>query len=171
MATTADKHHGRQQTFIFMGVSGCGKSTIGRDFAAAIGGAFLDGDDFHPPANIDKMSNSIPLTDTDRAGWIAALREAILGAESDRLCVACSALKRIHREMLRDGCPNLTFIYLHGSRELLASRLAERSGHFMPPGLLDSQLADLEPPTGATRVEISSTPEEIVRSLRANFAL
>ena len=170
--TSADHNNpDRQHTFIFMGVSGCGKSTIGRDFAAAIGGAFLDGDDFHPPANIDKMSNSIPLNDADRAGWIAALRDAILGADSDLLCVACSALKRIHREMLRDGCPNLTFIYLHGSRELLASRHAGRSGHFMPPGLLDSQLADLEPPTNAMRIEISSPPEEIVRSLRANFAL
>jgi gluconokinase len=160
-----------RRTFIFMGVSGCGKSTIGRAFAEATGGSFLDGDDFHPPANVEKMSSGIPLEDGDRDAWIAALADAIQSSEAAVLCIACSALKRRHRDMLRRTAGALTFIYLHGSRELLAERLAERRGHFMPPGLLDSQLADLEPPTDAFRVEISPSPDEIIVSLRENFGL
>lgn len=171
MPTMAARRDEDRRIFVFMGVSGCGKSTVGRAFASAIGGVFLDGDDFHPPANIEKMSNLIPLTDADRAGWITALRDAILATEARHVCVACSALKKVHRAMLRDGCPSLTFIYLHGSKELLATRVAGRSGHFMPPGLLDSQLADLEPPTDAVRVDISSQPAQIVTSLRRKFAL
>ena len=154
-----------------MGVSGCGKSTVARAFAEATGGCYLDGDDFHPPENIEKLSRSIPLNDDDRDGWIAALRMAIGDSDSDVLCLACSALKRRHRAALRDVPGALAFVYLHGSRELLAERLAGRRGHFMPPGLLDSQLADLETPRDAVRVEISASPVEIVADLREKLGL
>jgi carbohydrate kinase (thermoresistant glucokinase family) len=160
-----------RRSFVLMGVSGCGKSTIGQSLAAATGGTFLDADHFHPPANIEKMSRGIPLDDADRAGWIEALRDAIRDADAALLFVACSALKRKHRSVLREASPTLTFIYLHGSKELLARRIAERSDHFMPPGLLDSQLADLEAPTGATLVDISPAPDEIVASICKKFGL
>lgn len=155
-----------------MGVSGCGKTTIGRGFAEATGGRFLDGDDFHPPANVEKMRQAIPLDDSDRAGWIESLRGAIAGAGEDAiLCVACSALKQKHREALRAAGGEITIIYLHGSRELLGKRLAGRRGHFMAPELLDSQIADLEEPGNVVRVEISDPPEVIIARLREKFGL
>ncbi|MFT4547566.1 MAG: gluconokinase [Pseudoalteromonas tetraodonis] len=160
-----------RKTFIFMGVSGCGKSTIARAFAETSGGDFLDGDDFHPPANIEKMSSGIPLDDDDRVAWLAAITDAINHSAKAILCFACSALKKKHRDLLRQASGEITFIYLHGSRELLLQRHAERSGHFMPAMLLDSQLADLETPTQAHRIDITASPEEIIAGLRAQFAL
>ena len=158
-------------TFVFMGVSGCGKTTIASAFAKATGGHFIDGDDFHPPANVEKMRHAIPLDDSDRAGWIESLRDAIAGSDDDILCVACSALKKKHRDALRRAGGGVTFIHLHGPRELLAERLAERRGHFMPPGLLESQLADLEPPEDALALDISAPPEVLLAELRKKFAL
>ena len=156
---------------VLMGVSGRGKSTVGHALAETTGGTFLDGDDFHPPANIEKMSRGVPLDDDDRAGWIEALRDAIRDSGAPLLFVACSALREKHRDILRSGCPTLTFIYLHGSKELLASRLAQRSDHFMPPGLLDSQLGDLEAPADAFRVDVSPAPREIAAAICKKFGL
>lgn len=160
-----------QQTLIFMGVSGCGKSTIGRSFAEATGGEFLDGDDFHPPANIEKMSSGEPLDDSDRVEWLSAITKAISESAAEVLCFACSALKKKHRDQLRQAPGEVDFIYLHGSRELLEERHAARSGHFMPPSLLDSQLADLERPANALQVEIADTPEQILAQVRRHFGL
>lgn len=154
-----------------MGVSGCGKSTIAGAFAAAIGGEFLDGDDFHPPANIEKMRAGIPLDDHDRAGWLGAIREGIAGSDARVVCVACSALKAAHREVLRGAGGAVEFIHLQGSRELLSGRLAARTGHFMPAQLLDSQLATLEPPADATQIDVAAPPGQIVGLLREKFGL
>lgn len=156
---------------IFMGVSGCGKSTIAGGFARARGGEFLDGDDFHPPANVEKMSAGIPLDDRDRAGWLAAVRDAIDRSGAGLVCVACSALKKAYRDVLRGARAEVQFVYLHGTRELLQQRLDSRRGHFMPPGLLDSQLEALEEPNHATTVDIAATPEEIVAQLQEQFRL
>ena len=130
--------------YVVMGVSGCGKSLIGADFAAATGARFIDGDDLHPQANIDKMRRGDPLDDKDRAPWLAKVGAALA---TDNTVIACSALKRSYRDQIRDtaGAP-VTFLFLRGARETLLDRMASRPGHFMPPSLLDSQLATLEPP-------------------------
>ncbi|HEX8405046.1 MAG TPA: gluconokinase [Duganella sp.] len=136
--------------WVIMGVSGCGKSSVGEQLAAALNVAYLEGDDYHSPANVAKMSAGEPLTDADRAGWLEALRGEIESARERNagLVLSCSALKQRYRDVLRGGDPHLHFAHLHGSRELLASRMATRNGHYMPPSLLDSQLASLEPLQG-----------------------
>ena len=130
---------------VVMGVSGCGKSTVGRLLAQARGATFLDGDDFHPPENVARMAAGMALTDADRQGWLIALsaRLAQASAAGEGVVLSCSALKRRYRDMLRQGAPDLRLVYLHGSRELLAARMAARSDHYMPASLLDSQLATL----------------------------
>ena len=159
------------RTLIIMGVSGCGKSLLGAMLAKELGGQFDDGDDFHPPANKAKMSAKTPLTDEDRWPWLQILRERILEmrAQTSWHVLACSALKRKYRELLRgdDSDKELQFVYMRGSKELIASRLNARKGHFFQPALLDSQFAALEEPeTGeAIVVDISGTPEEIVQSV------
>ncbi len=137
--------------FIIMGVSGCGKSHLGRALTATLPNAiFLEGDEFHPAANIAKMAAGVPLTDADRAGWLDDLGRAIAHARQTQLTIAsCSALRRAYRERLLALSPGLHFVYLHGERPLLLERLQTRT-HFMPPSLLDSQLATLEPPDPAT---------------------
>ena len=129
-----------------MGVSGCGKSEVGMRLAQALGARFIEGDSFHPPENLAKMATGQPLDDADRAGWLRALRAAIVRAwkEGDQVVLACSALKRSYRDVLRGDCGDLRFIHLHGDHGLIAQRMAARTGHFMPPALLDSQLRDLE---------------------------
>jgi gluconokinase len=162
-------------TLIVMGVSGCGKSRIGSILAEALGGQFDDGDDFHPPANKEKMSARIPLTDEDRWPWLEILRGRILEmrAQTPWHVLACSALKRAYRDVLRgdDTTEKLQFVYLRGSKELIASRLNARKGHFMPPGLLDSQFTTLEEPGAEEAIvtDISGTPEEIVQSVLATL--
>lgn len=144
-----------------MGVSGTGKSTVGRGLAETLGIPFVEGDDLHPPANVAKMAAGIPLTDTDRAPWLDRV-----AAELDRsVVITCSALKRSYRDRLRAAAPELVLVYLHGSPELLASRMAQRDGHFMPPSLLESQLATLEEPSAdedAIPVDVELRPDEIV---------
>lgn len=146
---------------VVMGVSGTGKSTIGLALADALGLPFLEGDDLHPDTNIAKMAAGIPLTDADRWPWLDAI-----AAELDHPVVAaCSALKRSYRDKLRASAPDLVFVYLHGTPELLASRMARRDGHFMPTALLASQLATLEEPAsdeGAIPVNVALRPDEIV---------
>ncbi len=152
---------------IMMGVSGSGKSTIADRLAQRIGWRSVDGDKFHPASNIAKMSAGHPLTDEDRWPWLKAI-----AAEIDRSCkagekavIACSALKRSYREILVHGRGDVRIVYLDGSKQLIAERLARRKGHFMPPGLLDSQFKTLEPPDESEHpvtVSIDRTPDEIV---------
>jgi gluconokinase len=131
---------------VVMGVCGSGKTSVGEKLGARLGVPFRDADEFHPPANIAKMSSGVPLDDNDRWPWLDAIGAAIHGTKGG-VVIACSGLKRIYRERIKmaAGRP-VTFVYLEGSRATLAGRLGGRRGHFMPPSLLDSQLAILEPP-------------------------
>lgn len=149
---------------VVMGVSGSGKTTVGRMLAARLAWPFAEGDDFHPPANIDKMASGHPLTDEDRWPWLAAIGrwidERIEAAEDG--VVTCSALKRSYRDVLRR--PEVAFVHLTGDRAAIAERVAARHGHFMPAALLDSQLATLEPPDADERVipvDLALPPSEI----------
>jgi gluconokinase len=149
---------------VVMGVSGTGKSTVGRALADALGVPFVEGDDLHPPANVAKMAAGIPLTDADRAPWLDLVAARLAGTPA---VVACSALRRIYRDRLRSEAPDLALVFLHGTREVLAARMTERPGHFMPTSLLDSQLATLEPPApdeNALAMDVVLTPAEIVAS-------
>lgn len=134
--------------FVVMGAAGAGKTLIGSRLAGMLDVDFVDGDDHHPPANVAKMAAGIPLTDEDRAGWLRALaaRLAEAHASDTGLVVACSALRRAYRDVLREGDPDVRFIYLEAEKPLLAMRVGRRRSHFMPPTLVESQLATLEPP-------------------------
>lgn len=137
---------GAAQHIVVMGVSGAGKSTTGEALARRLGWPFVEGDSFHPPANVEKMHAGIPLTDADREPWLRALaaelgRFQALGQSS---VMGCSSLRRSYRDILRSGAPRVRFLHVHGSRELLADRLGHREGHFFPAKLLDSQLTTLE---------------------------
>lgn len=131
-----------------MGVSGCGKSTLARALAGALAVDFVEGDDLHPPANVQRMRAGIPLTDADREDWLAAIGRRLgeAHAQGRGIVVACSALKRRYRDQLRRHAPGLRLVHLHGDASLLAERLTLRSGHYMPPSLLPSQLEALELP-------------------------
>ena len=150
---------------IVMGVSGCGKSSIGLKISDALGMQFIEGDQLHPASNVEKMSKGIPLTDDDRMPWLDLIGQT-MKASLDRgqgVIVSCSALKRIYRDRLRKAVNGkLCFVYLSGSKELLTKRMGERKGHFMPASLLESQLATLEVPTGelgVVTVDIDNTIE------------
>ncbi len=138
---------GGTQHIVVMGVSGCGKTTVGEGLAAALGWPFDEGDRYHPAANVAKMSAHVPLTDEDRWPWLRALAGLIAAHErkGESSVLACSSLKRAYRDLLRTGAPRVRFLHLHGSFEVLADRLAGRRGHFFPPDLLRSQFATLEP--------------------------
>jgi gluconokinase len=155
----------KPKTLIIMGVSGCGKSSIGAQLAQSIGGTFADADDFHPPANLEKMANGIPLTDTDRSPWLQTLRHQIVTHQttSSPYILACSALKQHYRNILRgnDTPETVQFVYLKGSKILIRQRMEARE-HFMPSTLLDSQFETLEEPTDAIVVDIQLTPDEII---------
>jgi gluconokinase len=155
-----------------MGVSGSGKSTVGTALARALGVDFVEGDEYHPAENVERMARGIPLTDEDRAGWLRALAMRIREAKDagTGLVMTCSALKRSYRNVLRAEADELRFVFLRGPRALIAERLASRRGHFMPPSLLDSQLAALEEPTpdeDAWACDIRQTPHELVAALVA----
>lgn len=134
---------------IVMGVSGCGKSTIGQQLANRLGCAFYDADDFHPPANVVKMGQGIPLTDADRQPWLARLQALIATeqAQGHTAVLACSALKQAYRQQLRAQQNQVRFIYLAGTFELILTRLQARQGHYMKSDLLQSQFDALEEPT------------------------
>ena len=155
---------------VVMGVSGSGKTTIAALLAGRLGWEYGDADDFHSPANVAKMHGGTPLTDEDRWPWlraIAAWIDATRGAGRHGV-VACSALKRAYRDILVGDRPDVRLIYLQGSKELIGQRQAARQGHFMPPGLLDSQFAALEEPGPDERPIVASVeprPQEVVRDL------
>jgi gluconokinase len=158
---------------VLMGVSGSGKTTIGRILAGKLGWAFVDADDFHPAANVQKMHRGEPLTDEDRRPWLAALRQHIDDAceRNENLVLACSALKHAYQDYLREDEPGcVRYVYLEGSEELIRTRLAQRHGHFMPSSLLHSQFETLEPPSDALRIDVTPTPEEIAEQIRKLLA-
>ncbi|WP_125609546.1 gluconokinase [Specibacter cremeus] len=130
---------------VVMGVSGSGKSTIGALVADAMNAPFLDGDSLHPLANIQKMAAGTPLTDEDRWPWLSIIGDELAGAGPAGVVIACSALRRSYRDAIRAKAPDTIFLHLDGTVEVLGARLEGRSGHFMPPALLESQLATLEP--------------------------
>jgi len=150
-----------------MGVSGSGKSTVGERLAERLHWAFRDGDSFHPPENVAKMRSGTPLTDEDRRPWLLTIQvymraENAAGRSS---VIACSALKDSHRRLLLQGDPGVQFAHLHGSKELIASRLQERRGHFMPSTLLDSQFATLERPDDIPTFDVAASPDELTEQI------
>jgi gluconokinase len=160
---------------VVMGVSGSGKSTLADRLAARLGWRYEDGDKFHPPSNVAKMSAGHPLTDEDRWPWLRAIADEI-----DRVCetgqravIACSALKRAYREILVHGRNDVRIVFLNGTQDLIEERLAARTGHFMPPGLLTSQFRTLEPPqlnerpiTVSIDASVEAIVDDIVRQLK-----
>ena len=157
---------------IVMGVTGSGKTSVGRLLAQQLGCEFADADDFHPSANVEKISHGIPLTDEDRAPWLERLRIQITNwiVTGQNAVLACSALKRTYRQELSVG-PEVRFVYLKGSPGLIAQRLRLRRGHFADEKILASQFADLEEPEAAVTVDISQTPEKIVAEIRERLGL
>ncbi|MBX9395811.1 gluconokinase [Streptomyces sp. TRM72054] len=160
---------------VVMGVAGTGKTTIGPLLAARLGVPYAEGDDFHPQANIAKMSAGIPLDDADRWPWLDAIGAWAHGRTGLGGVVSSSALKRSYRDRLRAAAPGIVFVHLTGDRELIEDRMAHRQGHFMPTALLDSQFATLQPlqadETGVA-VDVAGTPEEITaRAVAALDAL
>jgi len=153
-------------------VTGSGKTSVGRLLAQQLGWEFADADDFHPSANVEKIARGIPLTDEDRGPWLERLRIQIANwiANGQNAVLACSALKRTYRQELSVG-PEVRFVYLKGSPELIAQRLRLRRGHFADEKILASQFADLEEPEAAVTVDISQTPEKIVAEIRERLGL
>lgn len=154
---------------VLMGVSGSGKTEVGTRLAKALGGTFAEGDDYHPPANVAKMRSGVPLDDDDRWPWLETMSHEIgrwLDA-GETVVLTCSALKERYREILRGGHVGVRFVYLKGDKALIRGRLQQRRGHYMPPSLLDSQLAALEEPDDAIAVGIDATPDQIVTRIRA----
>ena len=165
----------RSDIFVVMGVSGCGKSTVGAQLAATLGLEFLEGDTLHPPGNVARMAAGVALSDADRAGWLQTLADRIGEARlaGAGLVLSCSALKRAYRDILRQGAPDLHFLYLHGDYELLAARMATRTGHYMPLSLLASQLSTLEAPgadENAQSFDVTSPSEAIVAAVVARWS-
>jgi gluconokinase len=157
---------------IIMGTTGSGKTTIGTLLAKHLGWEFVDADDFHPPANVEKMKHGIPLTDADREPWLRALHDKIVEwiAEARSVVLACSALKKSYRDELR-ASPDVKFVYLKGSYELFSQRLLARKGHFAKQDLLASQFATLEEPADAISVDTAPAPEQIVEEVRRQLGL
>ncbi|HMQ02879.1 MAG TPA: gluconokinase [Pyrinomonadaceae bacterium] len=148
---------------IIMGVSGSGKTTVGRRLSEALGYEFVDADDLHSPENIRKMTAGEPLTDEDRMPWLLKLREVIRAREN--IVMACSALKKSYRDVLADQ-NDPQFIYLRGTREMIEQRLSARPGHFMKASMLDSQFDILEEPDNALALDIATSPDDLVGRIR-----
>ena len=160
---------------IVMGVSGCGKSTVGALLGARTGIPFIEGDTLHPARNVALMAAGTPLTDEDRAGWLDDIASRFGALEADAgLIISCSALKRIYRDRLRAACTDLRFIHLHGDKALLEQRLQYRTGHYMPPSLLTSQLQTLEPPGSdepAITLDIAMPTDQLVAHIEQQLHL
>ncbi|QIR15862.1 gluconokinase [Shewanella aestuarii] len=155
------------KTIIVMGVSGSGKSTVGQQLATSLNAKFIDGDDLHPRANINKMANGEPLNDADRAPWLERIADAVYSIESknETGVIVCSALKKCYRDRIRQGNNQVYFLYLHGDYQLILQRITARRGHFMKQNMLDSQFATLEVPLNEPNtviVDIDNSIEDIV---------
>ena len=161
----------KTQFIIVMGVSGSGKSTVGKALAPKLGWDFYDADDFHPPENVLKMASGIPLDDRDRVPWLASLRDLISSSlKANRPGVlACSALKERYRQQLMDGNDDVQLVYLKGSYDLIWSRMETRTNHYMKPHMLRSQFEALEEPSDALVVDISMSMEDIVQEIISNM--
>jgi carbohydrate kinase (thermoresistant glucokinase family) len=151
--------------FVVMGVSGCGKTTLGKALAAHNGLPFFDGDDYHTAGNIAKMSAGIALDDEDRKGWLERLNELLKAHGRTGAVVACSALKQSYRKILDKDLDRVIWVYLEGSYEAILDRLKQREGHYMPPSLLRSQFEALEPPQDAIRVPVGFTVAEALEKI------
>ncbi len=166
----------RPVALVVMGTSGVGKTTVAKGLAAALGWRFAEGDDFHPPANVAKMKGGTPLTDADRRPWLEAIRDWMSGraTEGESTVATCSALKRAYRDTLRGADADVRFVFLTADPTLIAERIAERRGHYMPASLLASQLADLEPlaadEPGVT-VSVDAAPNAVVADALARLGL
>jgi len=158
---------------ILIGVAGSGKTTVGRILPARLGCEFHDGDDLHPPQNREKMRRGIALTDEDRLPWLHAVRDLVQRYvdENRYAVIACSALKQSYRDLLIVDAAKVKLVYLKGSKDLIAHRLAHRAGHFFDPRLLQSQFDTLEEPANAIVVDISETPEKIADTILARLGL
>jgi gluconokinase len=150
-----------------MGVSGSGKTTVGKPLAERLGYPFLDADEFHPPANVVKMAAGTPLTDADRWPWLALLNGKL--KEQKNAVLACSALKQSYRDALAKGLTDCRFVHLRGSIELIRARLRERQHRYMPASLLESQFAALEPPQDAIEIDIGQAPEACLRTIESKL--
>lgn len=153
---------------VIMGVAGCGKTSVGRALSALMALPYIDGDDLHPTANVEKMRHGTPLTDDDRWPWLDRCAATLAPGN---IILGCSALKRAYRDRLRRA-GDITFVHLSGPRDLIAARMAERSGHYMPPSLLDSQFAALEPPApdeSALTLPIDQPPAAIAAAIAAHL--
>lgn len=157
--------------FIVTGVSGSGKTIVGKSLAKHLGWDFYDADDFHPPENVAKMANGIPLTDSNRAPWLAALHKLISSslAHNRPGVLACSALKESYRQKLLEGKEGVRLIYLKGSYDLIWSRMAARKHHYMKPHMLQSQFEALEEPSNALIVDIAPSVDEILKVILQNM--
>ena len=160
---------------VVMGVSGCGKSTVGQLLATGLGVHYVEGDELHPPENVARMAAGIALTDADRHGWLQAVASQLANATTGArgVVVTCSALKRSYRDLLRASAPDVRFVHLHGPRELLAARMAARTSHYMPPSLLQSQLDTLQPPAPdehALTLTIDQPADALARQAQAWLA-
>lgn len=161
---------------VLMGVAGSGKSTVGDRLSRALGWPFRDADSFHPPGNVAKMSRGVPLTDEDRAPWLAAIAAWIDAqrAHAEPGIVSCSALKRAYRQCIIGARDGVGLVYLQGHKALIGERLRARKGHFMPASLLDSQFAALEPPGAEERptiVSVAQSPEGVMREIIERLGL
>jgi len=160
---------------IIFGVSGAGKTTLGKLLARELGWVFYEADDFHSPANVEKMHAGIPLTDEDRRPWLESLRDLVKRslAAGENAILACSVLKKRYRDCLHVGA-DVRFVYLRGGYELIANQQRHRRGHFMNPALLQSQFADLEEPRpaeGAIVIELGRSPNELVDQIKSRLRL
>lgn len=146
---------------VVMGIAASGKSTLGLALAKNLGWEFLEGDDYHPQVNIEKMSSGTPLNDEDRLPWLRSINQALcqLDKSGRNAVLACSALKQHYREILAQGIQQMRYVYLYGNPQLVRERIANRKGHFMPPELIDSQISTMEPPQNAIRVNIEQPVE------------
>lgn len=166
----------RPVCLVVMGPSGTGKTTTAKGLAARLGWRFAEADEFHPKANIDKMSAGIPLNDEDRAPWLVAIRDWVSGegAAGRSTVITCSALKRRYRDVLRGAAARVRFVELNGDEALIRERMEKRKGHYMPPSLLASQYADfepLQPDEDGVRVPVEAAPEAVVDDALSQLSL